>query len=96
MEIYLPKELCNIVDEYSKDTTNYDNVVLMFKKLIDKMYVGRCFVAMANNDPFSKLCGVIDPSWEWCLKNRRSETYFGCIHTFKLAQIEKVPFNKLI
>ena len=29
---YLPKDLVNIVEEYSKDRTNYDNVIIQYNE----------------------------------------------------------------
>lgn len=70
MEEHLPKELCNIVEEYSKDNTNYNKVVRQFNLVVMSMFSSRfdLFLCLSNE---CKECKRILKDELFWLRNKR-------------------------
>jgi len=52
MEKYLPKDLINIIDEYSKDRTNYDKVMTQLESSIINGIQSMCWGGIGINNFF--------------------------------------------
>ena len=87
---YLPMDLVNIVEEYSKDRTNYDKVINDLEILVNETIGLRC-------DEESEYCD--EPGWYYqcqceSLNTKDLRAYPGC-YTKHMNQLDQLIKNNL-